>query len=102
MMRAKYQEINIRKEDIRKDIETIEFTIKRLVVQQLGDKSGYDSTLNELDQSPDGNTGGQGSNSLAQSSEQPLEKMIKEALNYDSTLYKQALGIDKEQRENQG
>lgn len=69
MMRAKYQEINIRKEDIRKDIETIEFTIKRLVVQQLGDKSGYDSTLNELDQSPDGNIGGQGSNSLAQSSE---------------------------------
>jgi hypothetical protein len=28
--------------------------------------------------------------------------MIKEALNYDSTLYKQALGIDKAEREKQG
>ena len=32
LMRAKYQEINIRKEEIKKDIETIEFTIKRLVM----------------------------------------------------------------------
>ena len=30
-MRHKYQEINIRKEEIKKDIETIELTIKRLV-----------------------------------------------------------------------
>lgn len=82
-MRAKYQEINIRKEEIRKDIETIEFTIKRLVMQQLGDKSGYDSTLNDL---AEGQTAGQ--NSMQQSTEQPLEKLIKDALNYDSTLYK--------------
>ena len=89
-MRAKYQEINIRKEEIKKDIETIELTIKRLVFQQLGDKSGYDSTLNDLE-SPDG---GKAGNSLQQSSEQPLEALIKDALNYDSTLYKQALGMD--------
>ena len=84
-MRAKYQEINIRKEEIKKDIETIEFTIKRLVIQQLGDKSAYDSTLNDLGgaDSKAGDTIG-----LQQSSEQPLEKMIKDALNYDSTLYK--------------
>lgn len=55
-MRAKYQEINIRKEEIKKDIETIEFTIKRLVIQQLGDKSAYDSTLNDLG-APDTKTG---------------------------------------------
>ena len=80
-MRAKYQEINIRKEEIKKDIETIEFTIKRLVMQQLGDKSGYDSTLNDL--KADAKDAG-----LTQSQEQPLEKLIKDALNYDSTLYK--------------
>ena len=94
-MRAKYQEINIRKEEIKKDIETIELTIKRLVMQQLGDKSGYDSTLNDLE-SPDTKPGGQG-NALQQSGEQPLEKMIKDALNYDSTLYKQALGMENKQ-----
>lgn len=84
-MRAKYQEINIRKEEIKKDIETIEFTIKRLVIQQLGDKSAYDSTLNDL--GGDGKAAGDTVN-LQGSSEQPLEKMIKDALNYDSTLYK--------------
>lgn len=90
LMRAKYQEINVRKEEIKKDIETIELTIQRLVQQQLGDKSGYDSTLNDLD-SP-GQTGKD--HAVGQSGDQPLEKMIKDALNYDSTLYKQALGID--------
>lgn len=30
------------------DILTIENTIKELVVQQLGDRNGYDSTLNDL------------------------------------------------------
>lgn len=83
LMRAKYQEINIRKEEIKKDIETIEFTIKRLVMQQLGDKSGYDSTLNDLAEGKPGE-----GNDLTQSQEQPLEKLIKDALNYDSTLYK--------------
>ena len=66
MMRAKYQEINIRKEEIKKDIETIEFTIKRLVMQQLGDKSGYDSTLNDLE-GPETKMDSQG-NPLQQSS----------------------------------
>ena len=93
-MRAKYQEINIRKEEIKKDIETIELTIQRLVQQQLGDKSAYDSTLNELQTAGQTNTGG---GNPSQSTDQPLEKMIKDALNYDSSIYKQALGIDQRQ-----
>lgn len=44
-MIAKYEEINQRKEEIKKDIQTIEYTIKELVAQQLGDKTGYDSQL---------------------------------------------------------
>ena len=37
--------------------------------------------------------GASGNDQLQQSTEQPLEKMIKDALNYDSTVYKQALGM---------
>ena len=32
-MKQKYQEINVRKVEIVKDIQTIEYTIKRLVAQ---------------------------------------------------------------------
>ena len=58
--------------------------MKSLVMQQLGDKTNYDSTLGDLEilTGPDAK------------GEKPLEKLIKEALDYDSVCYKQALGID--------
>ena len=59
----------------------------QLVVQQLGDKGNFDSSLvylNELT-GPDGK------------GEKSLENLIKEALDYDSVCYKKALGIDLKQ-----
>lgn len=80
------------------EIEYIEHTIKELVVQQLGDKSDYDSTLKDLNpknqQLYGVNNAFDGNNGQTGQGEQPLENIMKEALNYDSTLYKQALGID--------
>lgn len=58
--------------------------MKNLVMQQLGDKTSYDSTLGDLEML----TGPQAAG------EKPLEKLIKDALDYDSVCYKQALGID--------
>ena len=72
--------------------------MKSLVIQQLGDKSAYDSTLNDLDNSmnpvgPGGvnyvgtpamkNLTGPNANG-----EKPLENLIREALAYDSVSYK--------------
>ena len=65
--------------------------MKMLVSQQLGDKSNYDTSLRELDsQHKEKEITGIG----AMQHEVPLEKLIKEALNYDTNYYKQALGID--------
>ena len=86
----KYAEIEQRKEEIKGDIATIEQTIKELVAQQLGDKTGYDSSIGDDMQ----NAG------VTASGDKPLENLIKEALNYDSTVYKQALGIDYNDQQN--
>jgi hypothetical protein len=48
------------------------------VVQQLGDKYGYDSSLNELEKYVDSNT------KLESNENEPLENLIRNALNYDS------------------
>ena len=67
--------------------------MKNLVVQQLGHKYMYDSSLNDLENymNPDGEASelvtAQGT------TYEPLEQLIKNALNYDSTVYRQALGI---------
>jgi hypothetical protein len=63
----------------------------------LGDRNGYDSALNDLDFNKTQNITKKELNG-----EKPLENLIKEALNYDSTIYKQALGIDISQRESNG
>jgi hypothetical protein len=63
----------------------------------LGDRNGYDSALNDLDFNKTQNITKKELNG-----EKPLENLIKEALNYDSTIYKQALGIDTSQRESNG
>ena len=67
--------------------------MKNLVVQQLGDKYMYDSSLNDLENYM--NQDGEASELVtAQGREyEPLEQLIKNALNYDSTVYRQALGI---------
>lgn len=70
--------------------------MKSLVLQQLGDKSSYDSTLGELDtgmNGPGGNTfgGPSATKNLTgpnASGEKPLENLIREALAYDSVSYK--------------
>lgn len=59
--------------------------MKVLVVQQLGDKFGYDSGLNDLES--------YAPNELAYNQMEPLENLIRSALNYDSIVYKEALGI---------
>ena len=60
------------------DINQVEDTMKQLVVQQLGDKFGYDSSLNDLERYVE-NT-----NKLDENQSEPLENLIKNALNYDS------------------
>ena len=67
------------------DIEQVEDTMKQLVVQQLGDKFGYDSSLNDLDRYVGANT------KLAANESEPLEGLIRGALNYDSLAYREAL-----------
>ena len=57
--------------------------MKMLVAQQLGDKSNYDSTLKDLDGQFKDTTG-----PAALQNEVPLEKLIREALNYDTNYYK--------------
>ena len=69
-----------------------------LVLQQLGDKSAYDSTLNDLENSltqfgPGGDlyVGTPAIKNLTgpnASGEKPLENLIREALAYDSVSYK--------------
>jgi hypothetical protein len=55
--------------------------MKMLVVQQLGDKFGYDSSLNELEKYVNPND----SNfKLEHKENEPLENLIRNALNYDS------------------
>jgi hypothetical protein len=49
----------------------------------LGDRNGYDSALNDLDFNKTQNITKKELNG-----EKPLENLIKEALNYDSTIYK--------------
>ena len=78
----------------------------QLVIQQLGDKTNYDSALHDIgtpSTDPSGLGPGDknyvgtpqnkvtGANGTA---EKPLENLIREALNYDSVCYRQALGID--------
>lgn len=67
------------------DINRVEESMRTLVVQQLGDKFGYDSGLNELES--------YAPNELAFNQIEPLENLIRNALNYDSLVYKEALGI---------
>ena len=78
--------------------------MKQLVIQQLGHKSDYDSTLNGLDIAMNG-PGGDGvlANEMKMtqnltgpkaSGEKPLENLIRDALAYDSVKYREALGIN--------
>lgn len=73
----------------------------QLVTQQLGDKANYDSVLHDLTPGPgDKNYVGtpQHNNKVTgvnATAEKPLENLIREALNYDSVCYRQALGIEK-------
>ena len=46
----KYADIQAQQVNIETDIEKVEKTMKQLVVQQLGDKFGFDESLNELSQ----------------------------------------------------
>ena len=66
------------------DIQKVEETMQQLVIQQLGDKFNYDSSLHEL---------GQFVQNKQSQDNLPLESMIRNALNYDSNVYKEALGI---------
>ena len=59
--------------------------MKQLVAQNLGDKSQYDSVLKDI--------GTVGHDAIPE--EPPLEKCIKDALNYDTNHYREALGLDK-------
>jgi hypothetical protein len=52
--------------------------MRTLVFQQLGDKDNFDSNIGDLDQLTGPDAKG----------EQPLERLIKEALDYDSVCYK--------------
>jgi hypothetical protein len=52
--------------------------MKTLVVQQLGDKDKFDSAIEELEMLTGPDAKG----------EQPLERLIREALDYDSVCYK--------------
>ena len=91
MQKRQYQEILDRKKTILDDIQKIEETMKTLVVQQLGDRANFDSSLHDLtDYVPDSHI----DTPKMKDVEQPLEKLIKEALNYDSTVYRQALGVE--------
>jgi len=47
---VKYADIQAQQVNIETDIEKVEKTMKQLVVQQLGDKFGFDESLNELSQ----------------------------------------------------
>jgi len=66
--------------------------MKQLVMQQLGNKYGYDSSLNDLEKyvNPDD---ANGEYRLTYQENEPLENLIRNALNYDSNVYKEALGI---------
>ena len=66
--------------------------MKQLVMQQLGDKYGYDSSLNDLEKyvNPDD---ANDQYRLTYQENEPLENLIRNALNYDSNVYKEALGI---------
>ena len=59
--------------------------MRALVIQQLGEKFNYDSSLHDLGQYVD--------NKNHNNENEPLESMIRNALNYDSNVYKEALGI---------
>lgn len=88
-----YQKIKDRVQNIEKDIQTIEETMRQLVVQQLGDKNNYDSSLQDLkdEYSQAGPGGNDYQGTPAQNkemSDKPLEALIREALNYDSVCYK--------------
>lgn len=52
--------------------------MKNIVMQQLGDKNNYDSSLGDLEMLTGPEARG----------EKPLEKLIKDALDYDSVCYK--------------
>ena len=85
LQEIKYKEIQGQKSHIENDIQKIETTMHQLVVQQLGDKMNYDSSLRELNQYP-------GNDVLVEQVDktefEPLENLIKQALNYDSNYYK--------------
>lgn len=85
LQEIKYKEIQGQKQQIEVDIQKIETTMQQLVVQQLGDKMNYDSSLKELNQYP-------GNDVMVEQVDQieyePLENLIKQALNYDSNYYK--------------
>ena len=81
--KARYQEIKDQMTDIEVDISRIEATMRELVLQQLGDKSHFDSSLKDLREDKP----------YKEQEYEPLESLIRNALNYDSNIYKQALGI---------
>ena len=72
-----------------KDIDKVKETMNQLVLQQLGDKFGYDSSLRDLQKIDDASE----QYKLTQQENEPLENLIRNALNYDSNVYKEALGI---------
>jgi hypothetical protein len=67
---------------IETDIAKIENTMKQLVSQQLGDKQNYDSSLNDIDAYDQQMVIGK------VEVYEPLETLIKSALNYDSHVYR--------------
>lgn len=83
----RYNEIMNTRKGIDVDIQRVEDTMKQLVVQQLGDKFGYDTSLNELEKYVNNDM------KLEANESEPLENLIRTALNYDSRIYKEALGI---------
>ena len=80
--------------------------MKILVQQQLGDKSNYDSSLHDLNSHLDPKNGPGGTEykgtPKGEHQYEPLENLIRQALNYDSTCYKEALGIDINSKEPNG
>lgn len=82
--RVRYQDVKQRIISLETEIQNIEATMKMLVAQQLGDKSNYDSSLHELND----NHAMQTTGPAALQHEVPLEKLIRDALNYDTNYYK--------------
>ena len=63
----------------------------------MGDRNNYDSSLHELQ-----NPNMEQIDVAENENHEPLEDLIRNALNYDSTCYKEALGIDINAKEPNG